>query len=414
MVPTQEGFVTVDDARLAGLIRSASRRLIVVAPAVTTGVAEAIAKKWKELGRDAVSVVLDVGLDPYHIGYGDPDGLRILQETAREVGSALRQQPGVRIGLVVSDDVTLVYSPTPRSIEAAPGEDEKPVTQETPNAILLGAPPADLERQLAGEDGSIGEHPADEFTLRKVNKDLEKNPPRKFEITRTERVFNAKLEFVEFTLTGAALSRRKAPIPQHLLKLPGGADAQKVLEAHFRLIEKGGPIDDKKIADERRALEKKYLFNIPKFGNVILRETKGAFLKGVKDLEEKIEKFKCEAKETLAAEIQKNRTLITDALLPNLEQSPPAEWEKFGVRKGSPTARIREFLEKELSDAYGDPEAILDKVKLDVIFKGVTYQTLQDKDFVKQATERLRMTSLYEEHESAPMRQDRPDGDLED
>ncbi len=43
----------------------------------------------------------------------------------------LRCQSGVRIGLVISDDTTLVYSPVPQLIEAGSNSVEKP------NAIMF-------------------------------------------------------------------------------------------------------------------------------------------------------------------------------------------------------------------------------------------------------------------------------------
>jgi|GEM_PF-898058 len=435
MDASPETFFVANDKTLVPLIETASRRLIVVAPAVTTAVAEAISLKWRELGPDRVSVVLDVSEEPYQIGYGDPEGLRLLEETAKSVGGAIRQQKGVRIGLLVADDATLVYSPTPLSVEKAPGQDndsiedapprpdegdssddsqheaEERKEEEAPNAILLGPPPAGLEKQVQGDGATLGARPADIFTLRNVKRLLEQNPPRKFEITRTERVFNAKLEFVEFELVGAALSRRKAPIPQHLLSLPGGDNAKNILEAHFRLVEKDGPLNHKKLSDEKRALAEEFLFSIPRFGNVILRRSKKAFSEGVQALQQKVEEFRKDAKEKLGEEIARNRALIVNALIPNLVESPPKEWHKYGIWKGADEGQIRKRLENELSDAYGNPSEILDKVKLNVIFKGVTYQTLQDPEFAEHAKELLQMESIYEEYEAAPIRQDLQDQD---
>ena len=50
-----------------------------------------------------------------------------------------------------------------------------------------------------------------------IKKDLEGNPPLKFDISRKERVFNAKLEFVEFELEGCLISRRTVTIPPELI-----------------------------------------------------------------------------------------------------------------------------------------------------------------------------------------------------
>ena len=45
------------------------------------------------------------------MGYGDPEALQIIREASRNKMFDLREQPGVRIGVVISDDRTMVYAP---------------------------------------------------------------------------------------------------------------------------------------------------------------------------------------------------------------------------------------------------------------------------------------------------------------
>jgi len=116
--------VSLRDVELEGQISCAQRRLVVIAPGLSESVAKAIAKKWQDLGRNAVYVVLDPDPEVCRLGLGDVASLQILEKTAEQIGSEIHQQRGVRVGVIVSDETTTVYSPTARLIEAggSPGE----------------------------------------------------------------------------------------------------------------------------------------------------------------------------------------------------------------------------------------------------------------------------------------------------
>ena len=82
------------------------------APGVRKKVAEAICGAGERLG-DAgnVSVILDVSEEVCRIGFGDIEGLRILQQN-RLICGRLSAQEGVRIGILITDEDTLIYTPT--------------------------------------------------------------------------------------------------------------------------------------------------------------------------------------------------------------------------------------------------------------------------------------------------------------
>ena len=58
----------------------------------------------------------------------------------------LREQPGVRIGVVISDTTTMVYSPVSQNVEAGS------TTVEKPNAIVLTGGAGDRIASAAGAD----------------------------------------------------------------------------------------------------------------------------------------------------------------------------------------------------------------------------------------------------------------------
>ena len=55
----------------------------------------------------------------------------------------------------------------------------------------------------------------------------------------------------------------------------------------------------------------------------------------------------------------------------------------------------------ELADHFGSAERNLKKIDVSLIFKGVTYETLNDPDFIKTVKKRMPILKLYEEYEAA-------------
>ena len=126
--------VSLPDIELEGQISCARRRLVVVAPGLSESVAKAIVTKWFELGRDAVQVVLDHDPEICRLGFGDLAALKMLHEAAERMGARIHRQEGLRVGVIVTDETTTVYSPTARLIEAGgqPGDRLNALRFDTP------------------------------------------------------------------------------------------------------------------------------------------------------------------------------------------------------------------------------------------------------------------------------------------
>src|SRR5258708_7236152 len=107
----------------------------------------------------SLTVILDADAEVYRMGYGDPEALEIIRKASKEAMFDLREQPGVRIGVVISDDRTMVYAPVSRNVEAGS------TTEEKPNAIMLEGRSTETLAGAAGaaegktEDGLMGMEP---------------------------------------------------------------------------------------------------------------------------------------------------------------------------------------------------------------------------------------------------------------
>lgn len=227
-------FQMVTDESLAAQIGKAQRRIVFVAPGVTKGVATALVAAYKRKP-DSVTVILDSNEEAYRIGFGDPEGLKLLHEYTSDEGIPLRLQAGIRIGLAVLDETLTIWAPTPKAVEAERKEEE-------PNAIVLGATAADtLHQAVGGGTSSVPQAQAEigkclippEDTEKTVN-GLAANPPAPFDLSQKTRVFSTKFQFVEFEVRGAEWTQRSIKISSLLLNADLPDEIQDILETQIR------------------------------------------------------------------------------------------------------------------------------------------------------------------------------------
>ncbi len=230
-----ETFVRVDDYVLIKAIGQARQQLIFVAPGVRKQVAEALAKAMDVIPVDRIHLIIDVDAEVCRLGYGDMLGLETLQRATSSHKTTLNHHPGIRIGLLIADDITIIYSPTPLLIEAGSDQPDKP------NAIMLKQ---ELPKSLAdacaiGEERhatlEIGKDAADTAKISEVKRDLEERPPKKFNVARVERVFNSLLHYVEFRIEDYKLTTRSMLLKPHLFGVKN-EDIVRRLTPKFKLF----------------------------------------------------------------------------------------------------------------------------------------------------------------------------------
>jgi hypothetical protein len=332
------------------------------------------------------------------MGYGDVEALKLLHETAEQLGTKIHQQQGLRIAVVVTDETTAIFSPTPLLIEAGGQPGEKP------NAIRLDTPILDPENDASPFDLeriNIQPQPLTKTEVEKTTADLKANPPMKFDVARKVRVFNARIEFVEFEMHGVLISRMTAKIPPYLMQLLRDPAVRKRFRGSFQLIEDDTQISTEPINQAKQEIVEKHLVVLRGFGTVILREKKDAFIEDFKKLEAQLKKYKESVETNLQAAIDKNRELLVSELLPGVATNPPDKWRgRLGLRP-QPDA-VERMLRAELKKKFGSAKNICGDMKVAVAFKGVTYEMLSDPEFIKVASEEFPgLESLHDEFEAA-------------
>jgi hypothetical protein len=396
----------ITESDVVAAIDAATNRVVFLAPGLSTPLAEALARAWNRLNPDDVSVIIDTDPEVCRMGYGTIEALKIAQKTASERGQLIAHQPGIRLCVLISDQDTLIFSPTPNLIEAG--------TQipDHPNGIVLKSPPEALTRDLGvGPDASatrtIGLARIDDKKVETIELDLKENPPQKFDIARTQRIFNAKLEFVEFELEGCFISRHCVQIPADLVGLAQKDPATRnKFRSTFRLIEKDDIIDpkakmsEKSLLEERTRITRKFLVPLKDHGVVILRANKEKFEEEIEGLKSMVKSFQ----EALESKLDKiyadNAKRLTEALLESVAKAPPEKWTSF-LGAQPKKSEIKETLNKTLLDSFGDPKQLIKAMQVSVKFKGVTYESLTDPDFREKAGMAFPKLKLHDEYNAA-------------
>ena len=418
-------FSNVTESLIKELIKSAEKRLTYVAPGLSTGIAEEFIKKWFMLQPEAVQIILDVDEEIIRIGYGSIHALQKLQKTAQAIGfnAHVGHQPGIRIGCVISDNRTLIFSPSPLLIES--GADDKPKT----NGILLDYIPEEIATEVGIiEDVEQSETTSvldkDEFDedklyaqkiglekvptkqIEQIAENVDKDPPVAFDIARKVRVFNSRVEFVEFELIGCDFKRRTIPLKSSFFAK--NDKIQRLLQARFKVFnELSEDIREKigSINKYKKELIKDNLVVLPKYGTVILRENRQSFKEAVKKLKRMIVDFEKKSKDSLKKDLKKTVDDLVNEILPNIKDNPPQEWIKLIGQSSNSEERLKKVLTMKLHNSIGPIESIFKGMNVELRFKGVTYEMLQDQKFRDLVMDKFYFEGcFFEEFEAARKR----------
>jgi hypothetical protein len=390
----------INDDQLVTAIDAAQRRLMIVSPGISLSVARAVAAKWKELGAGAANVILDLDPNVSRMGYGEFAAVELLQITAMGLGAKLLNQAGTRICVFAIDDDLYVFSPTPLVAEA------KKIRSDQPNGIKITcAAPALVESVTSATDQDSPLRAAKEVSSIEVATtaaDLKQNPPAKFDITQKLNVFNAAFEFVEFSVTGCQVARKTVRLPPDLVLAARDRQTLDRVNSSFRLLDGGNQaLSGDRVKNLKEFISKKFLVNLPNYGNVVLRTNKQDFENAVVTLRKYVERFQARVEKGLQKAMDESRAGLAKALFPAVSAKPPERSVRF--IGGSPdTDAIENWLEMDLEQHFGTARDHIKKMEVSLIFKGVTDESLKDEKFIETAQKHLySLKKLYEEFDTA-------------
>jgi hypothetical protein len=382
---------------LIELIRNAQRAIAFVGPGLTLEVAQAMRHVAEQYPSLDLRITVDLDPEVCRLGFGEIAAVEILQNLALRKPGILTQQSGLRLCALTVDGTTVVFPPVPRLVEA-PSEGPAAVAS---SVFISPEDPSAIGQQI---HKAIAPEVAAPEDVQELKKDLQENPPLPFDLSQKVHVFNAQFEFVEFELKGLALSRKKVPLPPFLMGLSRDPKTQNLLQSSFRLIGDDTELSTDVVLKLKKRLIDRYLITLPNYGTVILRAQKPRFERSVRLLKHFIARYQKKVEKLLAAEMKKNQETVAKMLFPLVRQNVPSDWRKYF--SGAPSdAELRELLSDELARAFGAPADHFQKMSCSVIFKGITYELLSEKQFVETARKYIKSAvRLHIEYDAARAR----------
>lgn len=392
-------FYSISSTKIAEIIKSAKERVILAAPGIHVAVAHSLVEAGKRLDEDRIKVIIDSAEDVCRLGYGHIDAITILLQN----GFVVCQSPGLRVGILVCDNSSWVFSPTALYVE------NEPQSHETPNAIQL---PPSITHHLAIRLSEVELRktrqetmPSAEATIdmpseiemggfeiskseyQAVLKNLQIAPPVAFDIARQVRVFQPYIQYVDIELKGAALQRMRIELPASVVNLGSGAEIKDRIHTSFSLIEKNENLSSKTIEVKLRAIRDDYTRSLGKYGRFLLRNRRKDFDKEIVVLRAMLTEHQSNLKKDLTKLLDESIKELVDYYKPQVIEKPPQAL-KGQIQEENPNDAVAEkWLRKQLAGVFPSPDKLIKGMDLLVQYKDVTHETLRDQEFQEKIKE---------------------------
>ncbi len=412
----------MSDAKAAAFIQSARRRVVLAAPAMRSDSAKAIIEAMQRLGQESVRIIMDCDEEVFRLGFGAIDAVELLGEAE----CVVQQCSGLRIGVLICDDRAWVFAPTALYVQAEVHSDE------TPNAVELRADdverivwrlspqereaatreelPPNLRAELEGADTEIGVDRVSGADFAKAKEALDIAPPIPFDVARQVRVFTPYMQYVDIRLLGCNIERRRVVIPKSIQGVGAAAEIEGRIKTTFDLIERGGTVSSQSLQRELNEIRDNFTRSLRKpWGRVILRSKRGEFDDRISELLQKLELYKQEAQANMAEYLDQSRRQVVEYYLRFVMESPPDALRGQIMTRRPSEADCRAWLDAELKRVFPSPAAIIKEMKLEVHYRDVTYETLNEDGFaeeVRKAYPHVPWDKPFEEISAAQERED--------
>jgi hypothetical protein len=414
---TSSLFTDLSSSRIAELIHGAENRVIYAAPGIQIAPAAAMVESRSSLFSPELTVNLDFDERTLRMGYGSLEAVAMLRESKIEP----LHFPGFRSGILIVDNRGWIFSPVAHYLE------DEPQSEETPNAIELStdqvkvfairfspesrqqaieeAPTPELAAELAEMPSELGVAPVMQAYFEQVKKAIQTAPPVKFDIVRQVRVFEPYLQYVEMSLTGAAIQKHRVQIPPDIQKLGSSKDLEGRLRTTFELLGKSSSLSSKTLEDDLNKIRANLTPSLGKnHGRVVLKSAKPLLETRLDELRDKLVKHQEKVKEKLQADLDKSREEVVEYYLPLAKAKPPDAVVGQSLSQEVSEDHLKKWLNRRLEKVFPAADDLASQMTLDVNFKDVTFETLNQEDFldsVKKAFPDVDWDKAYDEFRAA-------------
>lgn len=402
---------------MAEIIGAAKHSVCYAGPGIQAKPAQAMAEAAARLGAEMLTVCLDFDERAMRMGYGDIGAVKLL----RDAGISVRSTPGLRTALVIADDVGFIFTPTalylePEStsgaalnaIRMSSAQIEEALARLSPAAKAIAVAQAktpEEKRRIQALPLDVGSEEVSDVEFSKVATTLTAVPPVRFDLARQVRVFEPYLQYVELSLTGAAIQRHRLAIPPNIQKLGGSKELESRLRTTFELIEKGSKLSSKPLEDALNDIRKNFTPSLAKdHGRVVLKSAKPLLVERLAAFRAKLEEHQQAVSADLQTHLDESRKQIVDYYLPRVVKAPPDALLGQLFSESPSEDSARRWLDSELNRVFPRAEALIQEMKLNERFKDVTFETLNRPDFlesVKAAFPSIDWDKAYDEFRAA-------------
>lgn len=410
-------FCSLSPDRMADLVRRAQHAVCYAAPGIQLDLAQAMVDSVGRLGKEMLTVSLDFDDRVMRMGYGDIGAVTLLLDAGISVNSS----PGLRTALVVVDNEGYIFTPTALYLEAEPfdgaasnamrlsGEQvAQALARLSPAAKAIAVAQAktpEAKQQIEALTVDVVSAPITVSKLAEVKTSLREVPPVRFDLARQVRVFEPYLQYVELSLTGAAIQRHRMAIPPSIQKLGGSKDLENRLRTTFELIEKGSKLSSKPLEDALNEIRKDFTRSLGKdHGRVVLNAAKPHLVNRLTEFRTKLEAHQKAVAAGLQTHLDESRKQIVAYYQARVMEAKPDALLGQSVSGEISEANAQRWLNGELDRVFPRAETLIQEMKLDERYKDVTFETLNHKDFlesVKDAFPNVDWDRAYSEFKAA-------------
>lgn len=409
-------FVCMNSQRIVDLIGDAKSRVVYINSGINEEIASALIIKSTTIGKENITVFTDFSEAVCQYGYGTALGY----DHINDGGITVKKIENLRIGCLLVDSKGWIFTPTPLLLEADKVIDTQPnAIKVTPDQILallnttaanlmtpgekqIIEPIKDTTEKLVGKEVSKDE-------IKQLTVKLEKNPPRKFDVSRKVNVFNTLIEFVELNLEGCSIGRKTVRIPSELVIGNIDKETRNQLKTGYKVVSSDSDFTGKDLYRQVDDIRKKHTRSILKFGRVILKSKRKDLENAVAKVRENIEKFQESLNTGLKDEIDGQKNNLIAALLPAILKKPPMDLASQIMGETPSDEQARIWLDGKLTNIFPTAENLINEMRLELIYKGVTYEILCEKSFQDKVQEQYNLLAwdrLFNEFEAIRLADD--------
>jgi hypothetical protein len=236
-------------------------------------------------------------------------------------------------------------------------------------------------------------------------KAIQTAPPVKFDVVRQVRVFEPYLQYVEMSLTGAAIQKHKVRIPPSIQSLGNTKDLEGRLRTTFALIEKSSALSSKELEDELNEIRKNLTRTLGKeHGRVVLKNAKPTLDSRIESLREKLEDHQKAVREKLGKQLADSRKQVVEYYLPLVFAKPPDAVIGQSLSAIPTKDDCRAWIDQVLEGVFPTAEKLIQGMTLEITYKEATFETLNRPEFlesIKKAYPVVNWDKAYSEFRAA-------------